>query len=180
MASRRSSTGRQQEGHERTSAPPNQRGKPRAVAVFAESGMQAVKRLSIADFRIDGLTLYGKLKGLTDRSRREEDDIWGELVEENGAIWRIKFKPSDLDKAKNFFTRQVMAVGNAAYFRANTPRLDVQEISADLPLDYLKGFDDFSSSYEDVFGDQDPEEIIREIMRIAIAQPCLFRDFHLH
>jgi hypothetical protein len=135
-----------------------------AKSVFAETGMQAVKRMTASDFQVEGLTVYGKLKGLTDRSRVEEDDdIWGELVEENGYIWRIKFKPTDIDKAKKLFTRQVAAIGNASYFRANTPRLDVEDIQFDAPADYLKGFDEFSSNYESILGDQDAQELINDI-----------------
>lgn len=141
-----------------------QRGKSPKKGVFAEAAMQAIKKMAASDFQIEGLTVYGKLRGLTDRSRVEEDDdIWGELVEENGTIWRIKFKPTDVEKAKTLFTRQIVAVGNASYFRTNTPRLDVDDMKPDPPLDYLKGLDEFISSYEDVFGDQDPQDIIHEI-----------------
>jgi hypothetical protein len=141
-----------------------QRGKPPKKGIFSEQGMQAIRKMAASDFQIEGLTLYGKLKALTDRSRVEEDDdIWGELVEENGTVWRIKFNLNDVEKAKKLFTRQIVATGNAAYFKANTPRLDVEIFDLDPPLDYLKGLDSFTSSYEDVFGDQDPQEIIHEI-----------------
>ena len=140
------------------------RGKALKKSVFSQTGMQAVRQMTASNFQVDGLTVYGKLKALTDRSRVEEDDdIWGELIEENGHIWRIKFKPSDVEKAKKLFTRQVAAIGNASYFRANTPRLDVEDIQFDAPLDYLKGFDDFSSAYETILGDQDAQELISEI-----------------
>jgi len=140
------------------------RGKPPKKGTFSETGMQTVKRMAAAEFQIDGLTVYGKLKGLSDRSRVEEDDdIWGELVEENGNIWRIKFMPGDVEKAKKLFTRQVVANGNASYFKANTPRLDVETIDLDTPRDYLKGFDNFSSNYETVFGDEDPQDIMNDI-----------------
>jgi hypothetical protein len=39
----------------------------------------------------------------------------------------------------------------------------VEEMKPDPPLDYLKGLDEFISSYEDVFGDLDPQDIIHEI-----------------
>lgn len=140
------------------------RGNAAKKSVFAETGMQTVKQMTASDFQIEGLTVYGKLKGLRDRSRVEEDDdIWGELVEENGYVWRIKFKPTDIDKARGLFTRQVSAVGNASYFRANTPRLDVEDIRFDAPADYLKGFDEFSSNYESILGDQDAQELINDI-----------------
>lgn len=140
------------------------RGKAVKSGVFADSGMQTVKKMAVADFQIDGLTIYGKLKSLVDRSRVEEDDdIWGELIADDGEAWRIKFKPEDIEKAKKLFTRQVMAQGNAFYFKAMTPRLDVESIEVELPKDYLKGFDQFSSAYEEIFGEKDPQDIIADI-----------------
>jgi hypothetical protein len=140
------------------------RGKPSKKGKFTESGIQTIKKLSAADFQIDDLTIYGKLRSLSDRSRAEkEDDIWGELVEENGNTWRIKFKPDDLDKARDLFTKQVITVGDASYFKTGLPRLDVSEIREEEPHDYLKGFDNFVSSYEDVFGDADPQDILNEL-----------------
>ena len=140
-------------------------GKQAKKGVFSDAAMQAVKKMATSDFRIEGLTLYGKLKALTDRSRVEEDDddIWGELVEDNGTVWRIKFKPADLEKAKTLFTRQVVAVGHASYFKSNSPRLDVDDIKLDTPLGYLEAFNSFSSSYEEIFGDQEPQDIMRDI-----------------
>jgi hypothetical protein len=139
-------------------------GKAIKRGVFADTGMQVVMKMAAADFQIEGLTLYGKLKGLSDRSRVEEDDdIWGELIEERGETWRIKFKLQDVEKAKNLFTRQVVVTGNAAYFKANTPRLDVYDIKLDTPRDYVKAFDEFSKAYEEIFGDQDAQDVIADI-----------------
>jgi hypothetical protein len=131
---------------------------------FSEKGIQAIRGMSAAEFAVESLTLYGKLRGLTDRSRAEmEDDIWGELVEDNGNKWRIKFYPHDLGKARELFTKQVAVFGDAVYFKTRFPRLDVKTISEDKPRDYVSAFDRFSHDYGDVFGDRDPEQIIKDI-----------------
>ena len=140
------------------------RGKPPKRGKFTDSGIQTIKRLAAAEFQIYDVTLYGKLRSLTDRSRVEqEDDIWGELVEENGNIWRIKFRPDDLDKARGLFTNQVVARGDASYFKTGLPRLDVSDIREEEVHDYLKGLDRFTSNYEEVFGEADPQDILSEL-----------------
>jgi len=131
---------------------------------FSEKGIKAIRGMSAAEFAIESLTLYGKLRGLTDRSKtEEEDDIWGELLEDNGNKWRIKFHPSDLGKAQELFTKQVEVFGNATYFKTKFPRIDVKAIAEDKNRDYVAAFDRFSQDYGDVFGDRDPEQIIKDI-----------------
>lgn len=120
--------------------------------------------MGTTEFAIESLTVFGKLRRLTDRSKvEEEDDIWGELFEDNGNIWRIKFSPADLEKARNLFTKQVVAFGDATYFKTRYPRLDVKTISEDRQRDYVAAFDRFSEDYKDIFGDREPEAILRDI-----------------
>ena len=139
-------------------------GRVRERANFSERGVRAVRSMSAPELAIEAVTIYGKLRGLTDRSRGEqEDDIWGELIEDNGEKWRIKFHPTDLDKAQKLFTKQVMASGDATYFKANFPRLDVKAIVEDKQRDYVKAFDRFVDQYEDVFKERDPGEILNDI-----------------
>jgi hypothetical protein len=131
---------------------------------FGKGGIQTVKRLTSTEFAIESLTLYGKLKNLTDRSQTDrEDDIWGELLEDNGNTWRMKFDPADLRKVKNLFTKQVMVTGDASYYPAYSPRLDVKEIKEDKPRNYLAAFNAFGRKYKDVFGDRVPGEILEAI-----------------
>lgn len=44
-----------------------------------------------------------------------------------------------------------------------TVKQAIETISFDAPSDYLKGFDEFSSSYENILGDRDAQEIINDI-----------------
>jgi hypothetical protein len=99
-------------------------------------------KLGAAEFAIESVTLYGKLRKLTDISRVEDqDDIWGELLEDNGDKWRIKFHPADFDKARKLFTKQVVVFGDASYFKTKCPRIDVKEITEERKRDYVAAFD---------------------------------------
>jgi hypothetical protein len=141
-----------------------QRGKITERTRFSDRGVQAIRRMGVAEFAIESLTVFGKLRSLTDRSKIEqEDDIWGELIEDNGNKWRIKFNPADLDKAQGLFTKQVEAFGDATYFKTHFPRLDVKTIHEDKQRDYVTASERFSSDYDEVFGDRDPEQILKDI-----------------
>jgi len=131
---------------------------------FGKSGLENIRKLSAAEFQIESLTVYGKLRRLTDRSLTdEEDDIWGELIEDNGNKWRMKFIPADLKKVRALFTRQVVVIGDAYYFKTTSPRLNVKDIQADKPRNYLAAFNAFGRKYKDVFGNRTPKEILDDI-----------------
>lgn len=133
---------------------------------FGKSGIQAVQKLTAAEFEIESLTIYGKLSKLWDQSRTdEEDDIWGNLIEDNGNKWAMKFKPAALKKVQKlfFFTKQVVVTGDAYYFKVRSPRLDVTEIEADKPRNYVTAFNAFGRKYKSAFGDRTPEEIMADI-----------------
>lgn len=139
-------------------------GRRREGTNFSERGAKAVRSMGAAEFAIEAVTIYGKLKRLIDRSKGEvEDDIWGDLVEDNGDRWRIKFHPSDLSTAQKLFTKQVMASGDATYFKTNFPRLDVKTITEEKPRDYIGAFDRLSAEYKDIFKERDPEDILSDI-----------------
>jgi hypothetical protein len=132
--------------------------------LFSERGVTAIKQLGAAEFAVEAVTLYGKLRKLTDQSRVEDqDDIWGELVEDNGDKWRIKFHPTDFDKARKLFTKQVIVFGDASYFKTKFPRIDVKEIGEEKKRDYVAAFDRFSHEYEPILGDRDPKKILADI-----------------
>jgi hypothetical protein len=133
-------------------------------ALFSQRGVKAIKELGTKEFAVESVTLYGKLRKLTDQSRIEDqDDIWGELLEDNGEKWRIKFYPADFDKARRLFTKQVVVFGDASYFKTKFPRIDVKEITEEKKRDYVAAFDRFSHDYERILGDRDPENILADI-----------------
>jgi hypothetical protein len=139
-------------------------GKPTEVARFGKDGIKMIRRLTTADFSIESLTLYGKLSRLVDRSRTDEqDDIWGELQEDSGNTWRMKFNPADLKTVRNLFTKQVTVTGDASYYKAISPRLDVKQITEDKPRNYIAAFNAFGRKYRDVFGERTAEDILADI-----------------
>lgn len=139
-------------------------GQLKEQARFSDRGVQAIKQMGKAEFAVESVTLYGKLRKLTDISRVEDqDDIWGELLEDNGDKWRIKFHPTDFDKARKLFTKQVIVFGDASYFKTTFPRIDVKDIVEEKKRDYVAAFDRFSHEYEAVFGDRDPQKILKDI-----------------
>jgi hypothetical protein len=141
-----------------------EKGRITETARFSERGVQVLKELGSTEFAVESVTLYGKLRKLTDLSRVEgQDDIWGELIEDNGERWRIKFHPADYDKARRNFTKQVIIVGNASYFRTMLPRVDVKEIREEEKRDYVAAFDRFSKEYGEIFGNRGTQKILNDI-----------------
>ncbi len=141
-----------------------EKGKVTDTANFSDRGIKVLKELSAAEFAVESVTLYGKLRKLTDMSRVEDqDDIWGELIEDNGDRWRIKFHPMDFDKARKNFTKQVVVFGDASYFKTKLPRLDVRDIKPEEKRNYVEAFDRFSKQYGEVFANRDPQKILQDV-----------------
>ena len=85
------------------------------------------------------------MRGL--RDRRDEGDestrsVLGELVGDDGIDWRVESKPKDEDKARKLFRKQVCVTGNATYYKAMAPKLDVIDIEPDEERDYDAAFDE--------------------------------------
>ena len=134
------------------------------AAKFSARGVEVLRELSATEFMVESVTLYGKLRKLTDISRIEDrEDIWGELEEDNGSRWRVKFHPLDYDKARRFLSKQVMASGNASYFKTKLPRIDVKDIKPEEKRNYVAAFDHFSEQYSKIFGGRSPQKILEEI-----------------
>ncbi len=134
------------------------------TARFSARGVEVLRELSMAEFAVESVTLYGRLRKLTDISRLEDrDDIWGELEEDNGNRWRVKFHPADYDKARRLLSKQVIAFGDATYFKTKLPRIEVKDIKVEEKRDYVAAFDNFSREYEKIFGGRDPQKILQDI-----------------
>jgi hypothetical protein len=134
------------------------------AAKFSARGVEVLRGLSAVEFAVESVTIYGKLRKLTDISRTDDqDDIWGELEEDNGNKWRIKFFPADFDKARRLLSKQVIIFGNLSYFKTKPPRIDVKDIKIEEKRDYVAAFDQFSREYGKIFGNRDPQKILQEI-----------------
>jgi hypothetical protein len=137
--------------------------KPVKQTVLSQKGIHVLREMGKAELEVEAITLYGKLKRLTDFSVEDEPKyFWGELREDSGAEWRVRFHISDLGRVQKLFTRQVIVAGNATYFKTKNPRVDARDITEEKPRNYLAAFDKFRKEYRDVFGDVEPSELLKD------------------
>lgn len=133
---------------------------------LGQRGRETLKRLEAPELGIESITLYGRLRELRDKSRITDEEnrghFWGELQEDSGRIWRIRFKDRDEGRVLKLFRKQVEVTGNATYFRTQAPRVDVAEIDEDAMPDYLVAYGRFNAAYRDIFRDRDTEDILDE------------------
>jgi hypothetical protein len=130
-------------------------------SVLSQKGLRVLREMGKAELEVEAITIYGKLKRLTDFSPDDEGQFfWGELLEDSGAEWRVRFSIDHLKKVRNLFTRQVVIDGDATYFKTKSPRVDARNISEEEPRNYLAAFDKFRKGYREVFGDVEPSELL--------------------
>jgi hypothetical protein len=134
-------------------------------ATLGQKGRETLRKLETLEAGLEGITLYGKLRELKDINRSDETSgfFWGELLEDNGRTWRVRFKDSDQKNVLALFRKQVSIVGDATYFRTKTPRVDVANIEEETFPDYMTAFDEFRDAYADVFQDRKADEILDDI-----------------
>lgn len=136
------------------------------AAMFGEPAIQTIESISAPEMTIEGLTLYGKLRELKDRTIEPEDEgkgFWGELLTDAGERWRILFANAAQDKVLPLFRKQVVVTGDATYFRAYNPRLVAHVIEKDIDRDYVAAFDKYEGSDTKDFGETDVEELLKEL-----------------
>jgi hypothetical protein len=133
-------------------------------AKLSERGFESLRALSATDLTIEAVTVYGKLKRVSDHGKDEDETLlWGDLVDDTGESWRVNFKGIELKKVQRLFTRRVVIFGAANYFRTKAPRLDAKTVDEDKDRHYITGLNKFRKNYRNVFGDRDPQEILRDI-----------------
>lgn len=131
---------------------------------FSAKGIETLRAMSAAELAIESVSLYGKLKRLSDYSEDDEGQFfWGQLREDSGKIWRIRFRSRDLSKAQKLFTRQVMISGDASYFKTRSPRVDAADIREEKPRDYLAAMERFQKTYGPVFKKANSQEIMNDL-----------------
>jgi len=134
-------------------------------AVFDQQTTEVINRLREPNFAVEEITVYGKLRGLRDRSDEGNESkrtFFGELVGDDGIDWRIEFKPRDEDKARQLFRKQVCVTGNATYYKAINPKLDVTDIEADEERDYDAAFDELYGASPEL-GKTDLKTLVRQL-----------------
>lgn len=139
--------------------------KKRPHTIFTESGIQVLEALDSEPIKVDAVSLFGRIRELRDRSKTEDGGryFWGELMLDNGDVWRLKFNATDAQRITKLFMKQVEVTGEATYFAAKSPSLRVQQIEEDKPRDYLAAFDELQGCDKDVYGNDDLDALVNEM-----------------
>jgi hypothetical protein len=135
------------------------------LATFGERGIHTVEALAADETTEHGLTIYGRLRQLSDRSPSEDGGkyFWGELVKDNQEVWRTRFTTKQQDKAVKLFRQRVIIEGDVTYFRTRSPRVQVTDINPDAMRDYEAAFDELYGCDQDIYGGEDFDTLISEM-----------------
>jgi hypothetical protein len=136
----------------------------RETAKFDKAAVKVAANLRTANFGVSGLTLFGKLRELRDKTDEDDESqgFWGELVRDNGEIWRIEFRPSDAQRAAALFRRQVYVTGDATHYKALNPKIKATDFGPDEERDYEAAFDRLYGGSEELAG-ADPAKLLHEL-----------------
>ena len=130
---------------------------------FSAQGAATLRAMDAAELAIESITIYGKLKRLSDYNEDEEGRFfWGLIREDNGKEWRVRFGTGELPKVQKLFTRQVVISGDAAYFKTRSPRIVATDIREEKPRDYMAALDRFQRNYGNVFKKGTAQQILNE------------------
>jgi hypothetical protein len=137
---------------------------PKKVAKITETGVQKLQAADAEVLHVDGVTVYGKLLELRDRSQTDEmgECIWGELRSDSGDVWRVRFKRKDAADVIPLFTKQVMVYGDAMYFKTRSPRLNADTFKEDARRNYLAAFDELEGADKELYGNENLDDLISE------------------
>ena len=126
--------------------------------------MDTLRALQKPTFRVEGVSLYGKLIQLTDHDLSDDTqkEFWGELIRTDGESWRIQFKSGDDEAIAKLFRQQVQVTGTAVYFRVASPKIIVDSITLDSERDYEAAFDEMFGKYKGVFK-SDLQSILKQM-----------------
>jgi hypothetical protein len=133
---------------------------------FGKKGREVLRSMESAELAIEGITVYGKLRTLRDPSSKDSNGtgyFWGEILEDSGRKWRVRFSDTEQDKVLRLFRKQVCIVGDATYFKTQATRIDATQVHEDPMPDYLTAFDSLREVYADIFPDQEPEDLLKKI-----------------
>jgi len=123
-------------------------------ATFGATAIALARAMQAPTFRMEGMTLYGKLFELADHSTSEEDIakyFWGELRRENGETWRVQFRKDHLSTVIPLFGKQVAITGTAFYYRIASPKLVAENIEQDKDRDFEAAFEELLGCHRDIY-----------------------------
>jgi hypothetical protein len=135
------------------------------TALFGDAGIATTDKISASEATVEDMTLYGRLRELRDKSQRESGgkSFWGELLTDDEQVWRLHFKSKDEKYIVPLFRKRVVVNGDAIYYKAFTPRLDVSEIKPQKTRDYEAAFKALYGIDKDVYGKEDFDALIAEM-----------------
>lgn len=135
------------------------------TATLTERAIANLETVNAPQMRVGGITLFGRLRQLNDRSKEDDGGkyFWGELHTDAHERWRLRFPSGDVGRITAMFRRQVVVTGNATYFGAQRPRLDVSTIFPDPHRNYLEAFAELSAAGNALFGDADSNDLLKEL-----------------
>jgi hypothetical protein len=130
-------------------------GKRATKAILDTKAVKAARALREPNFTLEDLTVYGKLRELRDKYDDDEDArkaFYGELLTDDGTVWRVEFKPRDGAEAAALFRKQVFVTGVATYYKALTPKIEAVRFGVDKHRDYEAAFDELFGSDPELSG----------------------------
>jgi hypothetical protein len=134
-------------------------------ATLTEATWQHLRAAAQPHMKVEGLTLYGRLRQLNDRSKSEDTDghFWGELAGEGQEVWRLRFPADRLGEVLPLFRQQVTVEGDATYFGFRHPRLIVKHIAKEPERDLVGAVTVLRSGAMKRFADFTTEELLAEL-----------------
>lgn len=146
----------------RLRATPTQRTR---AAQMDEVALRVLEKMDSEAISVEGVTVYGRLRQLTDRALGDSPEsmrMWGELLADGGEKWRVKFTPQQYQQALRLFAKQVEIRGTATYYQTSSPRLVAGQLVADEPRDYLAIFDELVGTERETFGEESTQDLVAE------------------
>ena len=141
------------------------RAKKPQIAVFSEPGIRTIEAICAEQTKEFGLSLYGKLRELFDRSIGDKPSkyFWGELLRDNGEVWRARFDSAQEKEILALFRKHVVLHGDVTYFQGLSPRIDVTKAALDEDRDYEAAFEELYGCDADIYGKEDFGALIAEM-----------------
>lgn len=113
---------------------------------------------------VDGVTVRGILYGLQDRPREREKEFFkGELSDEAGQAWAVRFPRESVDLARQFWRTRVELTGQARYTRVRRPVLFVSGGKAVHPEDWQTVLRQQRGAWRELFAGEPFDRIVDDL-----------------
>ena len=131
--------------------------------LFRARDSECFAKLGAAEFAVEAVTLYGKLKRLTDYSDDDEGRyFWGNFARTAEGVAN-KISPDQYAKSAKAVYKASEFSGRCDVFQDEKSQNRRAGFSEEKPRDYVAAFNRFRRSYHDVFGNSNPEDLFNDI-----------------